>query len=360
MFIFSRRGDMHYFFYAGCYTSNPRDKGIHLLGFDTDSGILRLEDSFYGGENPSFLLRSGNFLYTANETGRAGMVSALSVGDQNALTFLNSRECDGAGTCHVAEMNGYLYAANYESGSIFGVEILPDGSLGGVVAEIQHEGSGPNPDRQKGPHAHSVNPVPGANLLIAADLGIDKLFCYNQRKDGSLVSDSVSPIIPAPAGGGPRHIAIHPDGKLFYAVMELGVSLACYKLTKTGVKQEAVYHLIEGAFTHADTAADIHFTGDGTRLYVSVRGKNLISVFSTVEGTSPCFIGSYPTFGDSPRNFCFSPGEEFVLIAHQASGHVIVCPIDSQTGAVGNALGSVILPGASCVIKAVDAPEKKH
>jgi len=350
MFIFSRRGDMLYFFYVGCYTSNPKDKGIHLLSLDTDGGILCLEDSFYGGENPSFLLRSGNFLYAANETGRAGMVSALSVGAGNALAFLNSREAAGAGTCHVALMNNYLYAANYESGSIFGVEILPDGSLGAVVTEIQHEGSGPNPGRQSGPHAHSVNPVPGINLLIAADLGADSLFCYNQRKDGSLVPDNVSPVVSTPPGGGPRHLAIH-DGKLVYAVMELGISMACYKLTNTRLEPEAVYPLIEGAFTQADTAADIHFTADGTRLYASVRGKNLISAFNTAEGFKPNFIGSYPTFGDSPRNFCFSPGEEFVLIAHQASGHVTVCPIDPKTGAVGNALGSVILPGASCVIK---------
>jgi len=348
---------MQYFFYVGCYTSNPKDKGIHLLSFETNGGIPRLEESFYGGENPSFLLRSGNFLYAANETGRAGMVSALSIGARNALVFLNSREAAGAGTCHVAEMNGYLYAANYESGSVFGVEILPDGSLGGVAAEIQHEGSGPNPARQRGPHAHSVNPVPGTNLLIAADLGADSLFCYNQQKDGSLVPDNVSPAVSAPAGGGPRHIAIHPSGKFAYVVMEMGVSLACYKLTKTSLEPEAVYPLavyplIEGTFTQADTAADLHFTAGGTRLYASVRGKNLISAFDTAQVTKPHFIGSYPTFGDSPRNFCFSPGEEFVLIAHQASGHVTVCPIDSKTGAVGNALGSVILPGASCVIKA--------
>ena len=343
---------MLYYFYAGCYTSGPKDKGIYLLKFDTISGKLHIEGSYFGGENPSFLLRLGNFLYAANETARAGKVSALSVGAGNTLTFLNSLEGTGAGTCHVAEMNNYLYAANYESGSIFGLEILPDGSLGKIVAEIQHKGTGPNPARQSGPHAHSVNPVPKANLLIAADLGSDSLFCYNQRNDGSLVPDSVSPVVSAPAGGGPRHIAFYPGGVFFYVVMELGICLACYKLTKAGVEPVGVYPLIEETFTQADTAADIHFTKDGTRLYASLRGQNLISVFSTVEGASPRFIGSYPTFGDSPRNFCFSPGEEFVLIAHQISGHVTVCPIESKTGAVGNALGSVTLPGASCVIKA--------
>jgi 6-phosphogluconolactonase len=343
---------MIYSFYAGCYTSDSKDKGIHLLKFDTDSGKLNLEDSFYGGENPSFLSRSGNFLYAANESKKAGKVSSFSIGDRNTLAFLNSREVSGSSTCHVAEMNSFLYAANYGSGSIFGVEILRDGSFGGIVTEIQHSGSGPNPSRQKGPHAHSVNPVPAVNLLIAADLGADSLFCYNQEKNGSLTPDSASPAVKAPAGGGPRHLTFQSGGKFVYAVMEMGISLVCYKLTDAGLKQEAEYPLIEGAFTQADTAADIHFTQKGTRLYASVRGKNLISAFNVREDSSLQLIGSYPVYGDCPRNFCLSPGDEFVLIANQNSGNVAVCPVDLQTGAVGNALSSVALPGVSCVINA--------
>jgi 6-phosphogluconolactonase len=339
---------MLYSFYVGCYTKMPEDKGIHLLRFDTESGVLQLEDSFYGGENPSFIIRSGDFLYAANEIGSAGKVSALSVGAGNALAFINSREVPGAATCYVAEMNGFLYAANYESGSIFGVEIVSDGSLGGIVAEIQHQGAGPNLRRQKGPHAHSVNPVPNTELLIAADLGADKLFCYHQQKGGALVPDSVCA---APAGGGPRHLAFHPRNERVYAVMEMGVSLVCYKMTGKCLEQESVHPLLIEEFTQADSAADIHLTADGKRLYATVRGKNLISGFDIGEGGSLKFIGSYPTFGNSPRNFCFSPDERFVVIAHQSSGHVAVCPIDSN-GAVGNAVGSVVLPGASCVIKA--------
>ena len=343
---------MFFYFYAGCYTSNsPQhdEKGIHLLRLDAGSGELHIADSFYGGESPSFLIRSGNFLYAANEIEGAGKVSAFSVGAGNTLTFLNSREVCGSETCHVAEMNGFLYAANYLSGSIFGVEILKDGSLGGIAAEIQHEGCGPNPVRQKGPHAHSVNPVPGANLLIAADLGADKLFYYNQQKNGSLAPDK-NKSAAAPAGGGPRHIAFHPDGKHIYAVMEMGVSLVCYKLTEKGLQQEAVYPLIEETINEKDIAADIHFTKDGKRLYVSVRGKNQLSAFN-VNGASLEFIGSFPTFGDSPRNFCFSPGEEFIITAHQVSGHITVCPLDSKTGLVGKILSSVVLPKAACVIQ---------
>jgi 6-phosphogluconolactonase len=353
---------MLYSFYVGCYTSKPEDKGIHLIRFDTETGSLRLEGSFYGGENPSFLIRSGDFLYAANEIGSAGKVSALSVEAENTLVFLNSREASGSYTCHVAEMNGYLYAANYGSGSIFGVDILMDGSLSNIVTEIQHHGTGPNPERQKGPHAHSVNPVPGTDLLIAADLGADKLFCYHQQKEGILVADSVSPSVAVPAGSGPRHLSFQDildendkkcevqGNKIVYAVMEMGVSLVCYKLSEKCLEQVAVHPLIEGA-TGADSAADIHLTADGKRLYATVRGKNLISGFDVGQDGSLEFIGSYPTFGNSPRNFCFSLDEKFVVIAHQTSGHVTVCPIESN-GEVGKAVCSVILPGASCVIKA--------
>jgi len=343
---------MLYSFYVGCYIPDPKDRGIHLLIFDSSSGALHVEGSYYGGENPSFLLRTGNFLYAANETGSSGKVSALSIGAGNALTFLNSREVSGAGTCHIAKMSSFLYAANYNSGSIFGVEILKDGSLGGIVTEIKHTGSGPNPKRQEAPHAHSVNPVPDTDILIAADLGTDRLFCYKQQANGSLTPDSTNYSTAAPSGGGPRHMAFHSENKRVYVVMEMGVSLACYKLTRPFLELEARYPLVEGSFTRDDTAADIHLTADGKRLYATVRGKNLLSVFNILDYGKLQFAGSYPTYGDSPRNFCLAPGEEFAVIAHDASGHVTVCPIDPQTGKAGNMLSSVILPGASCVINA--------
>ena len=344
---------MAYTFYVGGYTKNPGDNGIHHIELDSETGGLGLKGSYYGGEKPSFLIRCGDFLYTANETGGKGTVSAVSVDAGGALTYLNSREASGAGTCHVAEMNGYLYAANYSSGSIFGVEILTDGSIGKVVAEFEHEGSGPNPNRQTKPYAHSVNPVPGDDLLIAADLGADKLFFYRQNKeDGSLTRDANTPYITMPAGGGPRHLAFHPNGKYLYAVMEMGNTLVCC-INDNGVwKFDAEYPLLAGSFTEKDTAADIHFTKSGERLYSTVRGQNLISAFNVSSDGKLELIGSYPTFGDSPRNFCISPDEKYVLIANQASGQVTACPIDPTTGAIGNKTGSLDLPMASCVINA--------
>ena len=339
-------------FYVGCYTKKAHDAGIHLLRFDTESGGLCRAASYYGGESPSFLTRAGHFLYAANEIGNTGKVSALSVNADGALAYLNSAETPGAATCHAALINGFLYAANYGDGSIFGTAVRADGSLGAIVAQVRHEGGGPNPNRQKGPHAHSVTGIPNSDLLIAADLGADRLFCYRQKPDGSLTPDAASPAIPAPAGGGPRHIAAAASGKRFFAVMEMGVSMAGFTKAGAGWQADEACSLLAEDVTEADSAADIHFAANETRLYATVRGKNLIAAFDIDANGVPKRIGAYPTFGDSPRSFCLSADESFVLIAHQASGHVTACPVDKQTGAVGAAVGSVVLDGASCVIKA--------
>ena len=342
---------MIYSFYVGCYTKNEQDKGIHLISLDTDSGELSYTESYYGGENPSFLFRSGNCLYASNEIGNAGKISALAVGANKVLTYLNSAEVPGALACYVTELNGFIYAANYWSGNIFGAELNPDGSFGKVVAQIQHKGAGPNANRQTGPHAHSVNGL-GENTLIACDLGADKLFCYRQESDGSLVPDSASPEIEAPAGSGPRHMVIDVEDGRMYVVTELGVSVVSYSKDGAGWKQDGEYPLVNESIVESDNAADIHFTADKRRLYTSLRGKNVISAFDVKENGKLSFIGSYPTFGESPRSFCLPPCGEFIVIAHQLSGHINVCRIDEQTGALSGVISSVVLEGASSVINA--------
>ncbi|MCL2081409.1 MAG: lactonase family protein [Oscillospiraceae bacterium] len=339
---------MVYSFYAGCYTGAAEEKGVHLLLMDTDSGELSVAGSFYGGESPSFLCRKGNNLYATNEIGGRGKISALGIRPDGGLDYLNSVQAYGGSACHAAEMRGFIYAANYSGGSLFGAEILPDGSLGRVAVDMRYQGSGPNPRRQEASHVHSVNPAPGTDLLIAADLGTDRLYRFRQLEDGALVQ--IAPDVSAPPGGGPRHLAFHPNGRDVYVVMEMGVSVGLYRLKGTELEPAGVYPLLSGEFTAADTAAAVYITAGGERLYASVRGQNLISAFRIGGDGALSLIGSYPAHGDCPRSFCFSPGEEFILIANQNSGNVAVCPVDPVTGGLGGLLGSASLPGVSCII----------
>ena len=66
----------------------------------------------------------------------------------------------------------------------------------------QHTGHGTNPERQEGPHAHSVNLSPDNRFAVAADLGLDELIVYRfDATKGSLTANeppfaNVNPGVP--------------------------------------------------------------------------------------------------------------------------------------------------------------------
>ena len=81
------------------------------------------------------------------------------------------------------EDNRFLFTANYTDGTVSAFSIKPDGSLGSLIVKLVHEGSGPNPQRQKTPHAHFVMLTPDEKHLCAVDLGIDKIMVYDFDKN---------------------------------------------------------------------------------------------------------------------------------------------------------------------------------
>ena len=96
------------------------------------------------------------------------------------LTLLN-QDSSGDGPCHLAvnATGHWLAVANYNDGTIVILPIHSDGTLGEPVAVERHRGSGPNRERQEGPHAHSVLFARDNRFLLTADLGLDKGFVYD-------------------------------------------------------------------------------------------------------------------------------------------------------------------------------------
>ncbi len=344
----------NYRFYIGCYTRNETDKGIVLVEFNTEKETLEVISDFWCGSSPSFLIKRGDFLYAANETEEKGSVSVCNINRENGfLKFAGEASVPGMHTCQIAAAGNFLYAANYSSGSIFGVKLLPDGMFGTICSEVSHSGCGTNPKRQEKAHAHSVNPDPSGERLIVADLGMDKLMLYRiDAPSGALLPWDNQPHITTPSGEGPRHMVFHPDGNWLYVVTELGLKVLHYEITPgNSLKLLGSYPLIKD-ITPDDTAADIHLSPDGKYLYASVRGANVITLFEVSSEGIPTWISTYPTHGDSPRNFCITEDGKYLLIAHDRSGDLVVCPVHEVSGALGNQLDHVILPGASCVIEA--------
>ena len=347
-----------YRFFVGRYTKSEEEKGVALIEFNPENGKLEFLADYWCGPSPSFIIQRGDFLYAANETESTGQVSAgrivCGTGDDTVdLIYLGSTAFPGMHTCHAAVAGDFLYASNYSSGSLFGVQLLPDGSLGKHCADIKHEGCGPNSKRQEKAHIHSANLKPDGSGLIIADLGMDKLMNYQINYiTGELLPDETQPCISTKPGDGPRHMVFHPNGKWLYVVTELSLEVIYYRFEKSGstYAEAGLFPLHPSALSEADTAADIHISPDGQYLYASTRGKNTITHFSIAADGNLIPIGVYPSWGDSPRNFCITADGKYMLIAHDRSGDVTVCPIHPETGVLGKKLDCVILPGASCVI----------
>ena len=164
-----------YFVYIGTYTKGDSE-GIYAYRFDAASGRLSSLGAVAKIREPSFLAIHPNsrFLYAVSEiddfdADKNGSVSAFEIDrESGSLTPLNTVSSKGSWPCHLnVDQTGKILAiANYLSGSVATISLGDDGKLGSVGATIQNSGSSVNPDRQQGPHAHSVDFSPDNRYLI--------------------------------------------------------------------------------------------------------------------------------------------------------------------------------------------------
>src|SRR4029077_2198352 len=228
-----------YFVYVGTYTEEGSEsKGIYAYRFDVDTAQLVPIGLAAETINPSFLAVHPNhrFLYAVNEVGnykgqKSGAVSAFAIDHATGkLTLLNQVASKGADPCYITvDKNGkYVLVANYTGGSVAVLPVLEDGRLGEASAFVQHTGHGANPERQEGPHAHSIDLSPDNRFAVVDDLGLDELLVYKFDATKGSLSANDPPFAKLEAGAGPRHFALRPDGKFAYVVAEMGHTVTVF------------------------------------------------------------------------------------------------------------------------------------
>lgn len=339
---------------AGSYAADDQP-GIYAFELDEDSGVLTPRGQLAGIKNPSFIVAhpNGRWLYAVSETGQgsdgvAGGVWALSFERQPwQATLRNTQPSGGDWPCHLQldATSQWLFVSNYGTGNASVYPILADGTLGAATAQVQHAGSGPNVQRQEGPHAHSTTLTPDNAFAIVADLGIDALMMYRfNAQAGSL---QLHREVKTQPGAGPRHMAFHPNGRALYVANELNSTVTFYAYDAadgTLSEQQALETLPAGA--PENIVADIHLNRAGTRLYVSNRGHNSLAVFSVAADGTLTRLATPSCGGNWPRNFALSRNEKFMLVANQYSGQISVLPLTDQ---LGEAVTQAAVPGVSCL-----------
>ncbi len=350
--------------YVGTYTKAP-SKGIYAYRFQGATGALTPigADGLAGEtENPSFLAVHPNqrFLYAVNEVSRyegrdAGSVSAFSIDRATGtLTLLNRVSSRGGGPCHLSlDRSGkWLFVANYGGGSVAAFPVRGDGTLGEASAFFQHAGASVNKARQNGPHAHDAVVSPDNRFVLAADLGLDRVFAYRlDPATGGLAPDprfaSIAP------GSGPRHLAFRPDGKFVYVLNEMRSSVAAFRYDAgrgTLAELQTLSTLPEG-FSGDSSGAEIAVHPSAKFLYASNRGHDSIASFriDAAKGTLTS-VDRVSTQGKTPRGFAIDPSGRFLVAGNQSSGTVVVFRIDQQTGGL-TPTGTVVQVGSPvCVV----------
>jgi len=352
-----------YLVYVGTYTADEgsKSKGIYAYRYDAASAQLTPLGLAAETTNPSFvaLHPNGKFLYAVNEVGNykgpnSGGVSAFAIDRATGkLTFLNELPSRGADPCYITidRTGKYVLVANYTGGSVIVYPILEDGRLGEASAFVQHTGHGTNPERQEGPHAHSIDLSPDNRFAFVDDLGLDELLVYKFDPAKGSLTPNDPPFAKLDPGAGPRHFALRPDGKFAYVVSEMHDTVTAFAYGGAGTMQALqTITTIPADFKGRNDDAEIEVHPSGKFVYASNRGHESIAVFAIDESKGTLTtVEIASTKGKEPRSFEIDPTGTLLFAANQKSDNIVIFKIDQKTGKLTPAGKVLDVPTPVCV-----------
>ncbi|MGW6978191.1 lactonase family protein [Streptomyces sp. NPDC054932] len=337
--------------HIGSFTS-AGGRGVTTAAVDPKTGVLT-PLSVTAAEDPSYLAldRSTGVLYAVNETER-GTVAAFRPTAQGLAPLGAAVRVGGSGPTHLSVAGRRLLTANYTSGSVSSLPLAPDGSPGGPAHVLPHRGSGPDADRQEGPHAHQVLPDPTGRWALSVDLGTDSVrVCALDPATGALRVHAETALR---AGTGPRHLTFHPEGAVAYVLHELEPQVTVCRWNGASGRLEPVGEVpvasagASGAVRAYPSA--IVASPDGRFVWAAVRGADTLVTLSLADGPArPRLTGTVDCGGAWPRDLAVDPSGTRLYAANERSGDVTWFDVDPLTGQPHRA-GSLAVPAASCVV----------
>ncbi len=340
----------------GTYSTEGKPNGIHVYTFDTNTADFSVEQPVTGLENASYVAISndGKNVYAVSEQNGGGTVNAYTFDASNgALKLLNSVPADGPCYVSVDDNKKAVFVGNYGGGSLQAIHLNADGSfIQNTTQTIKHEGKSVITDRQEKPHVHAVVLSPDNRYLLVPDLGADKVFQYNISTAGEkIVTPAATPFFEVKAGGGPRHLTFHPNGRYAYLVLELEAAVMALDYSNGRLSAKQTISMLSPDFKGRRLAADIHVSPDGKFLYATNRGDaNEIIIYSIDGQGKLSLVKQESVLGKTPRNFAIDPSGNFVLVANQDSNDVIIFKRDVKTGTL-TATGKKIEVGKPVCLK---------
>lgn len=316
---------------TGSYTSGEaRGQGIRLLAVDPVEATAR-ELGVLGGDvvsDPSFVLWSadGTMLYAVSETAPT-RVTAVRVGPSGAeLGIAGAVELRGSGGCHLAHgiAPGTLVVAEYGSGDVEVVRLDDDGVPVEVVDACHHAGYIPTREA----HPHQVVALPGIQRLAVTDLGLDRVYLYAQRPDGSI---DLSGEITMGRRSGPRHVAPDHESRVLYVACEnSGEIVDVVRDDDRGEDDAPAWSMRHASPASgrdgANAVSHIEISAHENHAFVANRGPDTLSVHS-LGMMRPELVAEIEV-GAHPRHFARI--DDLLLVAAQEGDRIDVLRWDGR------------------------------
>ncbi len=337
----ARPGSLRTMVYVG-----GSDAQIHAFVLDRETLALAPAGNTSAGNDPSFIAfdPAARWLVAVDES--AGRVDSFTIDAQSgALSPRDNAGSGGDGPTHVSldRTGAWVLVADYTSGNAAVLPISGAGDFGTATATVS-----------PGANAHQIVADPSNKNIYVPCLGDDHVARYSfDASAGTLTARTPTA---SPAGAGPRHIALHPDGKFAYVMNELTSNISMFSIASDGsLASLGAISTLPGGFNGANTGAEIEVHPSGKFVYSSNRGHNSIAVFAVGADGKLTAKGHAPTGGANPRHFSLVLGGKGLLVANQTGGNIVGFHIDAASGALTSVGELTQVPGPAFV-GAIDLP----
>lgn len=337
-------------------------KGIYHCTLNTQKG--RLSEPVLAAEisGPGFLAMHPTLprLYAVGGLEGKPVVAAYDVQGKPGratLKFLNAAEIGDGGAAHVSvDATGRtILTAQYGGGSTGVFSLKDDGSLNQQTQLIKHAGgSKVVPRRQDASHAHWTGFSPDNRFGFVPDLGLDKVVIY--RVDAAASKIEPHGFGEISAGGGPRHMKFHNNGRWIYVLHELDLKVTVFDYNSeagTMTAKQTIETVPRDLLAKEQfkSCSEVRVHPSGKFLYAANRGHDTITAFRIDAETGELsFIEREHVRGATPRNFNIDPSGKWLLAAGQDSSTLASFAIDTETGELSYNRSIVHAPACICVL----------
>ena len=312
------------------YVSEGGHNRIGIFSLDeSKEALTRIGDvELEGSTGPLTLSKDGRHLYASVRS--VSKFSTLRIDPTTGLLKVVSTvpASGGAAYIHTDKTGRWLLAAYYGEGLVSVSKI--DGE--GIIADE------PLWVLDIGPKAHCIVTDPTNRFAFCPhplDLNCVDQFRFDEKTGELTLNDPNT--MPGGPGNGPRHLKFHPNGKWAYLANEQGksASFCSYDPEKGTLELKQTLSTLPKEWdSPRASGAEIKISEDGRFVYTSNRGHESITTFSIdPESGMMTLLDRVPT-EKIPRSFDLMPGGNFMVVAGQGEGRLVLYRRDKETGAL--------------------------